>query len=343
MPGKHPEELLRALLDASPFGAIATDSGGRIQLWNRGAQQIFQWTEDEMRDRALPADLQSRLPLEPDVHATAKTGDDLRTHRKDGSAVYVEVRRTIWRDAQAAPQGELLIVTDATNRQSLERELIQMTEQESQSRRRADSEGRFRELLEAAPDAIIEIDQQGSIVLLNRVTETMFGYSREELLGRNVDLLIPQALRESHALHRARYWSSPQTRPMGSGLRLEAERRDGTRFPVEISLSPVKTDDSFRVTAIIRDITKRKLVEDRLAAMQEQYTRELTENNAQLEERNRLIERADRLKSEFLASMSHELRTPLHTIIGFSELLAEELQGPLNDKQKRFIGHIHRD
>jgi len=91
-----------------------------------------------------------------------------------------------------------------------------------------------------------------------------------------------------------------------------------------------------RITAVIRDTSERKRAEDQLRAMRENYTREL-------ELRNREVERANQLKSEFLASMSHELRTPLHTVIGFAELLGEELEGPLNDKQKRFVGHIHKD
>jgi signal transduction histidine kinase len=97
------------------------------------------------------------------------------------------------------------------------------------------------------------------------------------------------------------------------------------------------------VTAIIRDISERKRAESHFRAVQEKYTRELAETNRQLELRNREVERANRLKSEFLASMSHELRTPLHTIIGFSELLAEGLQGTLNEKQRRFVNHIHKD
>jgi signal transduction histidine kinase len=97
------------------------------------------------------------------------------------------------------------------------------------------------------------------------------------------------------------------------------------------------------VTAIIRDISERKQVEERLRAIQENYTRELAVKNRELADRNQEVERANRLKSEFLAGMSHELRTPLHTIIGFSELLAEEMEGPLNEKQKRFLSHIHKD
>ena len=204
-------------------------------------------------------------------------------------------------------------------------------------------EKRFRELLEAAPDAIMQVDEEGRIVLLNRVTEDMFGYTRDELMGQPVEVLIPQELHARHIEHRAGYRRQPTTRSMGSGLALEGIRKNGSRFPVEISLSPSATSEGFHVTAIIRDITERRMAEDRLRRVQGEYTQQLAETNAELEMTNRELERANRLKSEFLASMSHELRTPLHTIIGFSELLAEELEGPLNEKQQRFVQHIHND
>jgi PAS domain S-box-containing protein len=197
-------------------------------------------------------------------------------------------------------------------------------------------EDRFREILEAAPDAILQVDRDGRILLINRVTEELFGYRREELLGQPVEILVPQEQRTAHAGHRDAYARKPSTRPMGAKLELYGVRKDGSRFPAEISLSPAGAGAEFRVTAIIRDVTERRRAEEQLREMQRAYTREL-------ERRNQEIERANNLKSEFLASMSHELRTPLHTIIGFAELLAEELQGPLNEKQKRFVHHIHKD
>jgi PAS domain S-box-containing protein len=204
-------------------------------------------------------------------------------------------------------------------------------------------EQRLRELLEAAPDAILQLDRDGRIILLNQMAEKMFGYPREELLGQPVEILVPQESRANHKSHRHQYASHPTTRTMGTGLVLEAVRKDSVRFPVEISLSPAISDVGFHATAIVRDITERKQAEDRLRAVQENYTRDLAAHNEELALRNLQVERANRLKTEFLASMSHELRTPLHTVIGFSELLGEELQGPLNDKQKRFVHHIHRD
>ncbi|HWB86864.1 MAG TPA: PAS domain-containing sensor histidine kinase [Bryobacteraceae bacterium] len=219
----------------------------------------------------------------------------------------------------------------------IEQELLQMKAREKETRGEMHIERRFRELLEAAPDAIVEVDREGRIVLLNRVTEKLFGYSHDELLGQSIEILVPDSVRAIHVNHRANYWNHPVARPMGSGLSLYGRRKDGSSIPVEISLSPVKSEDGFRVTAIIRDIRQRKQNEDQIREMQQQaYTREL-------ELRNREVERANQLKSEFLASMSHELRTPLHTIIGFAELLAEEIEGPLNEKQKRFLDHIHTD
>ena len=218
-------------------------------------------------------------------------------------------------------------------------------EQHAQAAARQESslESRFRKLLEAAPDAILEVNPEGKITLLNEAADRMFGYSRGELLGFNVENLVPAAMRGGHAQHRASYAGHPKTRPMGTGLELQGQRKDGSLFPVEISLSPNWIGGSLHVIASVRDITERKLVEDRIRVLREQYTAELTAKNELLEARNLEVERANRLKNEFLASMSHELRTPLHTIIGFSELLTEQLEGPLNEKQQRFLGHILQD
>ncbi len=117
---------------------------------------------------------------------------------------------------------------------------------------------------------------------------------------------------------------------------LHARRKDGTEFPVEIGLSPVKTSGGLYITAVVRDVTERKRIEAQVRLLEKGYLQEL-------EARKQEADRLNRLKSEFLASVSHELRTPLHTIIGFSELLAEQSSGPLNEEQTRFIGHIHRD
>ena len=339
MPTHHPAEVLRALLDASPVGIIAIDPEGRVRLWSSSAERLLGWTEEEVRGQQLPLEL--KLPTHEEG------GVESRIRRKDGTNIDVEVQTAPWRDAQGAVQGTLAILSDLGPRLAIEGELRKVMAREETTRGEIQAERRFRELLEAAPDAIIEVDREGRIVLMNRVTETLFGYRREELLGQTVDVLIPEELRATHVHHRSQYWDRPLTRPMGTGLTLEGRRKDGSRFPLEISLSPVKSPiesgDGFRVTAIIRDSSERRRAEDRLRLIQEQYTAQLAATNQELELRNREIERADRLKSEFLASMSHELRTPLHTIIGFSELLGEELEGPLNEKQQRFINHIHKD
>jgi PAS domain S-box-containing protein len=322
--------VLGGLLDASSLGIIAVDSSGRVEIWNRGAENLLGWTRAELLGQPLPQALQ--------LHSASLDGDDASLPRKDGSPIDVE----FWMAPQAS-QGFIAILADARPRRTAERELAEMqlelahmTAQEQSARAEMQTEQRFRELLEAAPDAIIEVDRDGRIVLLNRVAEKSFGYTREELLGQPVEVLVPETQRAPHSQHRARYWDHPVTRPMGTGLDLRGRRKDGSSFPVEISLSPVKFEDAFRVTAIIRDISERKVAEDRFREMQQAYTHEL-------EARNRDVERANQLKSEFLASMSHELRTPLHTIIGFTELLSEEIQGPVNPKQKRFLEHIHKD
>lgn len=316
------------------MGIVAVASTGTVESWNLAAERILGWGYEEVAGKPAPIELPSS-PTDTEL--------EVQLPRKDGRVVDLQIRVIPWRDSTGPGQGSIVLMTDVTALRAAEHAVKDLTVQGENARNRAREYMRFRELLEAAPDAIIEVDQEGRIVLLNRVTEQLFGYQREELLGRPVEVLIPEENRAEHYGHRKGYWARPARRPMGTGLKLEGRRKDGSRFPVEISLSPVKFEAGFRVSAIIRDVSERRFAEEQLREVQAAYTEELAAKNRELETRNEEVERANRLKDEFLSGMSHELRTPLHTIIGFTELLDEQIEGPLNEKQQRFVRHIHKD
>jgi len=338
---------------ACPTPVIATDCQGRVRLWNRAATELLGQQEREVLGQSLPTPSEAQRQ-ELDLNCTADLQDvgahDFLQHwkNKTGDTIRIRIRVTPWFGPTMVRRGAFLMLTpvpapglsDAT---VLDAERTGLIEELDRARKQAYEAQRFRVLLEAAPDAIVKVDPHGHIVLMNRATETLFGYTREELLGQPVEILVPATSRGAHIGQRTGYWKNPQTRPMGRGLTLSAVRKDGTEFPVEISLSPVDAGGEMRVIAIIRDVTERRRIEQEMRAMEDRFNRELKDKNAELERRNREVEEADRLKSEFLASMSHELRTPIHTIIGFSQLLMEEIQGPLNEKQQRFVNHIHHD
>jgi PAS domain S-box-containing protein len=165
---------------------------------------------------------------------------------------YGEVAVTPLYDASGVATHLIGIVHDITERKRLE-------------------ERRAEDLLEAAPDAMVVVDQAGRIVLINAQTERLFGYQREEILGQHVDVLLPQRFRERHQTHRLTFFSEPRVRPMGAQLQLSGLRKDGTEFQVEISLSPIKTSEGILVTSAIRDITERERAEQALRESEQRF------------------------------------------------------------------------
>jgi PAS domain S-box-containing protein len=191
-------------------------------------------------------------------------------------------------------------------------------------------ENYFRSLLESAPDAAVIVAADGNIAIVNRKTEELFGYRRQELLGQPVDLLVPGRFRDGHAQHRKRYFDSPKARPMGADLDLYGMRRDGTEFPVEISLSPLRTRSGAIVSAAIRDVTERRRVELRLQRAL------VTERKAA--ERLREL---DRLKDDFLSTVSHELRTPLTVICALTEVMRDS--SGRSEEQAELLARISKN
>jgi len=183
-------------------------------------------------------------------------------------------------------------------------------------------EARFGALLDSMPDGIVMMNSAGLIVMTNNQAETLFGYTRSEMGGQAIEMLLPARLRDAHVGHRSGFFAQPRVRSMGAGLELNGVRKDGTEFAIEISLSPIVTDDGTLVMSAIRDISERKRIEH------------------VLQEKNAELRVAAQAKDRFLANMSHELRTPLNGIIGFAELMHNGKLGPVSESHKEYLGDI---
>ena len=310
---KEAEAKYRGLLEAAPDAMVVVNQGGEIVLLNVQAEKQFGYRRDELLGQKvtniIPEGFAERLiadDLRSDEDALAQhigTGLELIARRKDGSEFPIELMLSPLESAE----GTLVTaaIRNISVRKTAETHLSQM-------------ESRYRGLLEAAPDAMVVVNQGGEIVLLNVQAEKQFGYRRDELLGQKVTNIIPKGFAERLIADDLRSEEDALAQHIGTGLELIARRKDGSEFPIELMLSPLESAEGTLVTAAIRNISVRKTAETHLSQM-------------------------ERLKDEFVSTVSHELRTPLTSIFASLGLLVGKAVGNLPDPMVRLLTIAHKN
>jgi len=303
-------EELNLLIDgAQSYAIYMLDADGRVTIWNKGAERLKRWSEAEVIGKSgalfYPADAVEAGKPERDLARAAAEGrteeEDWRV-RKDGSEFLASVTTTALHDPDGKLRGFAKVISDITERKAAEEAVLSR-------------ESHLRSILSTVPDAMIVIDDQGAIISFSAAAERLFGYREAELLGLNVSRLMPSPDRERHDSYLARYLATGEKRIIGIGRVVFGRRKDGTTFPMELSIGET-TEGSYRLfTGFIRDLTERQRTEERLESLQAELIH---------------VSRVSAMGT-MASTLAHELNQPITAVANYAEALRDLLADPNPD------------